>query len=148
MISVVNKLLPLDKVPEVNNFIYGVAYEDMNFFYKLIKTGVDEYDFEFLKTAKFKLFKSARPGGKVVLKAGYNFLDIIRTTSNLQSLESMFNDKITSIITNSNLCEYLRLTMPDKNDEIKANQIDKIREQILEMIQNLNLKMSIVFVKN
>lgn len=55
MITLVNKFLPLDKIPEVNNFIYGLVYDDMDFFYKLLKTGVDD---EGVKNYKYMIMKN------------------------------------------------------------------------------------------
>jgi hypothetical protein len=84
MIAGINTYLRWDP-PKVNNYEYGLVYEDINFFYQLL-----ESNFDILKNAKFKMFKNIEykyeDETTVLLHAGSNFLDVIRMSRKIDEV--------------------------------------------------------------
>ena len=148
----------------VNPFIYRLVYEDVVFFYNLLTSD----DLEFLKPP-FKLFSNASVAGyetitgfedNTILHAGYNFLDLMRISNQLDnfllSFVFRYNLKIREIVvfeisvkllranvicmlTNNSVLNFILKSVPSviKGD---TNAIkDDIKDKLTKIINNLTV---------
>ena len=144
-----NNWFPLDKPPEYYkpNLCYTVCYEDLYFFYILLFKGVFPIPIEDIN---YKLFRTITVpldkyfiNWEVVLKAGCNFLDVIRKAEVICHWIKFFEGDIRHILVNSTIIEFIWLTMPREgtgtlfNAEDKRYQIETITRYVTKIITTL-----------